>query len=315
MSYLTTIENSDSKVIGMFLATKSTRSEKTANVYSGAINEFFRFLNYKSLRQINYSDLLEYVDYLNKPNPLRKPVVLAISTQNRKIVTVKSLFKYAMRIGYITLNPAEPITTKRIDSRVAQRLLMPSELEALLCAAVEAGTVQTLIVFFFAVTGCRVSELAGIRWADFFLGAKSEICVSVTGKGNKNRILKIPDSLWRLIVQYRHEIGLCARIDPQNPSPFLVNSRDNPYTPLGLWEIIKKLKNAAGIGKNISPHWLRHTFATEVAKDENANLWQLQHDMGHANITTTQHYVHIARGMKDTSVDHLQYLSSLEKHI
>jgi len=57
---------------------------------------------------------------------------------------------------------------------------------------------------------------------------------------------------------------------------------------------------------------IRHSFATEVAKDETANLWRLQNDLGHAKITTTQHYVHIAQGMKDTSVDHLEYLSDLK---
>lgn len=315
MCFLPTLtENSDSKLIGMFLATKSIRSQKTANVYSGTINEFLRFMDYKPFRQITYSDLLEYVDYLNRPGPLRKPVVLSLSTQNRKIATIKSLFKYAMQIGYITVNPADPIATKRTDSKIAQRLLLPDELENLLAAAVEAGTLETLVIFFFALTGCRVSELAGIMWSDFFVGTES-ICVTVTGKGNKTRVLKIIESLWNLIVKYREEICLCSRIDSNDLSPFLVNSRDNPYTSLGIWKIIKKLKKAAGIEKEISPHWLRHTFGTEVAKDPNANLWQLQHDLGHASITTTQTYIHIARDMKDTSVDHLKYLADLEKHI
>jgi integrase/recombinase XerD len=220
-----------------------------------------------------------------------------------------------MKIGYLTVNPSEPISTKHIDSKIFRRLLTPDELESLLSAAIKTGTVQTLIIYFFATTGCRVSELVNIMWADFYIGAELAICISITGKGNKIRELKIPGSLWNLIVKYRKEIDLCAKINPDDVSPFLVNSWDNPYTPLGIWKIIKELKTAAGIEKNISPHWLRHTFATEVAKDQNANLWQLQHDLGHANITTTQNYVHIAQGMKNTSVDHLNYLSDLEKHL
>lgn len=150
----------------MFLENKKIRSEKTAKVYSGI---FFNFLELKPLSKITYSDLLDYVAYLEKPNPMRNPIALATSTQNSKIAAVKSLFKYAMKTGYIKINPSEPISTKHIDSKVSRRLLATDELEALLSAAVNAGTLQTVIVYFFAVTGCRVSELVNIMWADFFI--------------------------------------------------------------------------------------------------------------------------------------------------
>lgn len=306
-------ENNDTKVIGMFLATKQRRSEKTAMVYAGVINEFFRFLNYKPLQQISYEDLVHYSEYLASPDAYRNPVVLAVSTQNRKISTIKSLFKYAMKIGYIRFNPAEPLETQRVDSKIAQRILSSDELEIMFETAQKKGTLYSLILCFFACTGCRVSELCGLMWRDFYIDSSGIICVRIQGKGHKDRNLKINDSLWEIMVLYRKEKGLNYEIDPRDRSPFLINKFANPYHPQSIWKIIKTIGIEAGIKKDVSPHWIRHTFATEVSKDQNSNIWRLQYDMGHASLTTTQAYVHIARGMRDTSVDHLQYLNKFEK--
>lgn len=305
----------DARVIGMFLTTKRRRSEKTAEVYQGVIQEFFRFLGFKPMTAIGYEDLVSYSEYLSRPDPGRKPVSLSVNTQNRKISTIKSLFKYAMRIGYLPFNPAEPLETRRVDARIAQRLVDSSELERLLTAAADKDTTHLLVLFFFACTGCRVSELAGIYWKDFYIAPGGQMAVTIHGKGHKERQLKINDSLWKLIVRYRLEKFLNPDIDPRDLSPLLVNRFGNAYHPQSLWKIVKQCCEDAGIRKNVSPHWLRHTFATEVSRDGNASIWRLQQDLGHASLYTTQAYVHIARGMEDTSVDHLGYLETLEKKL
>lgn len=308
-------DSRDSRIIGMFLSTKRRRSEKTAEVYQGVIHEFFRFFGNKAMNAISYEDLVAYSDYLSRPDPGRKPASLSINTQNRKISTIKSLFKYAMRIGYLPFNPAEPLETRRVDARIAQRLVDGTELERLLGAAGSRGTVHQLVLFFFACTGCRVSELAGLNWRDFYIAPGGQIAVTIHGKGHKERQLKVNESLWKLIQRYREEKCLSAEIDPRDLSPLLINRFGNPYHPQSLWKMVKQCCDEAGIHKNVSPHWLRHTFATEVSRDGNASIWRLQQDMGHASLYTTQAYVHIARGMEDTSVDHLGYLERLEKKL
>jgi integrase/recombinase XerD len=312
---LTVTNNGDAQIIGMFLDTKSRRSRTTADVYGGVINEFFKYVEYKAFSAITYADLVDYSNYLAHPDPYRDPVVLAVSTQNRKIATIKSLFKYAFKIGYIPFNPAEPLETQRVDHKIAQRILSDDELSAIILAAQKKSLAHLLMVYFLACTGCRESELAQLMWRNFFIGPGGEICVSITGKGNKTRVLKIVPSLWDIIVAYREAEGLTSKIDPRNKSAFIPNRFGNNYSRQTIWKMVKECVEASGISKNASPHWLRHTYATSVAQDETSNLWRLQHDMGHAAISTTQGYVHIARGMKDTSVDHVGYLHQIEKNI
>lgn len=307
--------NSDAKITEMFLSTHKRRSEKTAQVYSGILKEFFQFMNYKPVREITYENLVKYSDYLTQPNPLRNPVTLSVSTQNSKISVIKSFFKYAMKIGYVPFNPAEPLALQRVNSKIAQRLLDVNELERLLVAAKEKSLFHTLVIYFFASTGCRVSELSNSMWRDIFIGPGGERCMNIHGKGHKDRIIKINNSLWEIIVNYRKDKSLSTEINPGDLSPLLINKYGKPYTPQYLWKTVKAVSTEAGLNKNPSPHWLRHTFATEAAKDPSTNLWRLQQDLGHASLTTTQQYVHIAQDMADTSVDHLAYLDKLNTHL
>lgn len=308
-------DNQDQTAVGTFLLIKKRRSVQTAIVYEGTLREFFAFLDYKPVRTITYQDLAAYSEFLASPNPERNPAVLKVSTQNRKIATVKSFFKYCMKIGYIHFNPAEALEMQRTNSRVQQRILSANELEALLQTAIKKGKTQTLIVYFLALTGCRVSELTGLMWNDFFINPQGFICVNVHGKGHKDRVLKVPALLWQVIQDYRRSNNLTSEINTQDLSPFIISRYAKAYQPQSIWKMINALAAEAGIKKRISPHWIRHTFATAVAMDKNANIWQLQADMGHSNLTTTQIYVHIAGGMEDTSVDHLAYMKRLAANL
>lgn len=305
----------DARIAAMFLLTKKRRSEQTARNYLSTLNEFFRFLEYKAIRTISYEDMVIYSEYLAGSDPYRNPVRLAQSTQNRKISTIKSFFKYCMKVGYIQLNPAEPLETQRVDARIAQRMLNVDELEKLVLAARSRSSLASLVIYFLACTGCRRGELAGIMWRDIFIGAGGEYCVRIHGKGHKDRILKLNQSLWECVVQYRQDQGLNHHIDAADKSPLLMNKYGNNYDPQSIWKIVKQSAADAGLNKKISPHWIRHSFATEVARDKNSNIWRLQHDMGHASLNTTQQYVHIAQGMEDTSIDHLAYLQRLEDKV
>lgn len=302
----------DIAFVAMFLATKKRRSENTAKVYEGTLKEFFTYLNNKPLQQITYSNLVGYSEWLSSPDPYRNPVILKISTQNRKISTIKSMFKYGMKIGYFLYNPAEPIETQRVDSNVEQRILTVDELENMFIIAQKRGLFSTVIMCFFAATGCRVSELTGLMWKEIYIDPSGYRCFRVKGKGSKHRNLKMVNTLWDVIVAYREEQGLKTELDPKYPGTMLINSRGRPCSAATVWKEVQSIAQEAGINKDVSPHFLRHTFATEVAKDKDSNIWRLQHDLGHASPSTTELYVHIAQGMEETSIDHLGYMERIK---
>ena len=293
----------DAKVIAMFLETKKRNSKKTAKVYEGVINEFFKFMDYKPFRAISFEDMVDWSKYLSEPNFNRNPVFLAEKTQNRKISTTKSLFSYAQKVGLIQINPAEVLELKKVDSEISQRILTKNELLSFLRATHEK-TSHKMVVYFLIYSGCRVSELANLRWKDIYLDIQGYLCMSILGKGNKRRELKIPAKLWDIIVEYRTKKGLSTEVDPQDFSPLMINKYGEHYSTQSLWLMIKEVTQKSNIKKEVSPHWLRHTFATMIAAND-GDLLRLQHDLGHSSLMVTQVYLHIAKGMENTSVDYL----------
>ena len=90
-------------------------------------------------------------------------------------------------------------------------------------------------------------------------------------------------------------------LDARDSSPLVADRLGTPYSAVGLWKVVKKATRAAGIEKDVSPHWLRHSFGTLAALG-GANVFQIQAAMGHAQITTSQRYIHWARGLADSAV-------------
>lgn len=299
----------DEIVIDMFLDTKRLGSEKTSIMYESVLKDFLKYVG-KPIRLINHKDILDYIEYLSTEQPGRKK--LKASTQNMKLSVVKSFYRYLMQLGYVKLNPAEPIPIKKRNRQAFSRYLSEDDLKRVFEVVKSRRKVEQIMLFFFSTTGCRVSEMCRVRWKDIFVTPDGIVCVNVTGKGDKDRIRKIIPSLWAMIVDYRQEEGLSFQIDSTDVSPMIMTAAGNPYAPGTVWSIIKGIVNEAGLNSAISPHWFRHTFATHAAAS-GVDVWQLKDEMGHANITTTQDYVHIAQGMKNTSVDQIAYVSEIEK--
>jgi integrase/recombinase XerD len=151
------------------------------------------------------------------------------------------------------------------------------------------------------LTGLRVSELAQAEWRHVFKDPQGNIGLLVHGKGGKERIVALRDDLWELIREDRRRRGLTDSLDARDRSPLVADRLDTPYSAVGLWKVVKKATRAAGIEKDVSPHWLRHSFGTLAALG-GANVFQIQAAMGHAQITTSQRYIHWARGLADSAV-------------
>jgi len=139
--------------------------------------------------------------------------------------------------------------------------------------------------------GLRVSELINLKISDLFF---QEGFIKVTGKGDKQRFVPISEYTVKFINLYKNEVRNHQDIKPEATDTLFLNRRGNKLTRAMIFTIVKRLTEAAGIRKNISPHTFRHSFATHLLKN-GADLRAIQQMLGHESITTTEVYVHVDR--------------------
>lgn len=285
------VEQTDEKLLAMFLTTKGRSSSNTRRVYEIELRKFFAHVD-KELRDIRYSDLLEYAESLDH---------LAPASQARAITTIRSLFKFAKETGYLMFNPAEMLKPPRVNNQSEDRYLTPRE-TYLLLDQLKRRLRDYLIGAMLVLTGLRVTELAAISWEDFFEDVGGNIGLTVQGKGGKTRKVKIREDLWELIRRYREQQQRGTEIDRSDESPLFLNRSRKRLSDRYIRKIITEAGKRAGIRKEISPHWLRHTSAT-LALMGGANLEQVKETLGHASILTTQRYLHSAKQLATAAPD------------
>lgn len=217
---------------------------------------------------------------------------LAARSRARKISCTKSFFRYLADSGQISTNPTDLLDSPRPPGRLPKYLEM-TEVEDLL-TGLDASTLEgrrdrTMLELLYA-TGLRVSELVGLSLyaVDLEMG-----CVTVTGKGSKERVVPMGLPAAQAIMRYLDEVR--PRIIGAGRSQALfVTRRGKAMTRQGFWKIVKKASRAACITKEISPHTLRHSFATHLVQN-NADLRAVQLMLGHSDISTTEIYTHVAQ--------------------
>jgi integrase/recombinase XerD len=205
---------------------------------------------------------------------------------------MKSFFGFLMESGQIKENPSDQIEAPRLPRRIPQ-YLDQEEVERLLAATdnttLEGKRDAAMLELLYAA-GLRVSELVGlgIYRVDLEMG-----CVTVMGKGSKERVVPIGIPASKSIMQYLENVR-SRLLGPMRSEALFVTRRGRPMTRQAFWKIVKKAANAAGIRKEISPHTLRHSFATHLVQND-ADLRWVQIMLGHADISTTEIYTHVAR--------------------
>jgi integrase/recombinase XerD len=190
-----------------------------------------------------------------------------------------------------------------VDVTSFGRYLTAEELRALLDAARGLSDRHLAAVAGLALTGLRVSELAGAEWRDLFRDPEDRLGLRVTGKGSKQRVVKVRTDLFEVLARLHGSEDL----DSRDRSPLLPDSRGTPYSPRGLHKLVAQAARASGVRKPVSPHWLRHTHAT-LAAAGGASAFTIQSSLGHSRLETSQRYVHWARGLEETTVDALPAL-------
>jgi site-specific recombinase XerD len=274
-------------------------SLKTVNNYDHYITRFFEFAKIINPKEITDDKIREFRLFLNRQPGVKvhgqQATTLKKNTQNYHLIALRSFLKYLMKRDITSLS-ADRIDLAKIKERSLD-LISSDELHRLLNApnTIKITSKKTdnnkilrdkAILELFFSTGLRLSELCSID-RDLDL-SKDEF--SIRGKGEKVRVVFLSDSAKNAIREY-----LKARKDMDEPL-FIQYSRNgakgNRLTPRSIERIVKYYAIAAGISKKVTPHIIRHSFATDLLSN-GADIRSVQIMLGHANIATTQIYTHI----------------------
>ncbi len=260
-----------------YLEIEKNYSPYTLLNYRLDLNEFFRVMAETPVEKIDYFQLRKYLAALRAHE--YRPRTLA-----RKLSALRSLFRFLQREGHLKTNPAQLLTTPKLDKKLPNFL---SETEAVSLLEVpskdkEAGLRDRAILETLYSTGLRVSELVGLDLED--IDFISNI-VRVMGKGKKERLVPIGDQALNAIKDY------VDRRKKKSSTVFL-NKNGTRLTARSVCDITHKYIKMTSVNKNISPHVLRHSFATHLL-NRGADLRSVQELLGHVNLSTTQIYTHV----------------------
>jgi len=246
------------------------------------LKEFISFSN-KTIIDIDYSDLVEFVTTLYD-------LGLNERSQARIISGVKQFFNFMILSEQLSENPTELLEQPNIGRKLPEVLSLSEVdkiIEAVDLTKAEGERNRAMIETLYSC-GLRVSELINLRFEDLFF---NEGFIRVIGKGNKERLVPVSDSVEREIINYKNSSRVKTATDTAQKVVFL-NRRGSPLTRNMVFIIVQQTAERAGISKKISPHTFRHSFATHLLNG-GANLRAIQEMLGHESITTTEIYTHL----------------------
>ena len=213
------------------------------------------------------------------------------TTRARKVASAKSLFGFLLEEGIIAKDPTENVSSPRVGRSLPETLSV-AEVEQLLAAASggdapETMRDQTMLELLYA-SGMRVSELVSLDLDDINLEQGSVRCF---GKGSKERVIPLHQKAVNDVSAYLEQARPLMQT-PRSGQALFLNHRGERLTRQGFWLILKRWAKRAGLNGKITPHTLRHSFATHLLQG-GAPLRHVQELLGHASITTTQVYTHL----------------------
>ena len=264
-----------------YLSLERQLSPNTIDGYKRDLEDFYKFVN-KSYRVIFKEDIIKYIEYLNKK--------VGPKTINRHIVSIKNYFKYLERNNLIKNNPMTDITGLKTPKKMP-RVLSVEDVDKLLDIELKDAydyRNKAMLELMYS-SGLRVSELLYLTLnnIDFDMNL-----VRIFGKGSKERIVPMSDIATKYLFEYINLYRNTLIKNKVNDIIFL-NSRGNKLSRQGFFKILKEIALEKGINKEISPHVLRHSFATHLLNN-GADLRSIQTMLGHENIETTQIYTHVS---------------------
>ena len=256
-------------------------SNNTIMSYDSDLSKLCDYFNKKDLLKLSTKDIEKYITSLSEFAP---------STVSRNISSIKSFYSYLVKAGKISTNPSELIKEPKLG-RHLPTYLTEEEVDKLLCINPNTNfraRNKALLELMYA-TGLRISEVVELEFKNIDF---DDCIVRVMGKGSKERIVPINDIAIEALKDYINNNRPSMLIKGDNNYIF-INNHGNKMTRQAVFKIIKKECSDKGIKKNISPHTLRHTFATHLLEN-GADLRVIQELLGHSDISTTQIYTHVS---------------------
>ncbi len=275
-----------------YLSAEKNASPHTCRNYLRDLEQFENFLKISGLClslsgkvAIENADRIairKYLSFLHRKN--RK------SSIARKLSTLRSFFKYLIKEGTVSSNPAKAVSTPKVEKLLPTALTVDEAFRLMDSPAEESNTGllrdRALLELLYS-SGIRVGELVGLNLnrIDLDLGI-----VKVMGKGRKERIVPVGAKAIEALKAYIEERG-----SSMPETPLFVNLKGGRLTARSVGRLVKKYTARSGIFRKVSPHTLRHTFATHLL-DAGADLREIQEMLGHASLSTTQRYTHVSVG-------------------
>lgn len=268
-----------------YLQTECHLADNTVLAYRRDLARFYTWLGQRNLRRLTVSQLGQYAEWLEREG-------LAPPSISRHVVSLKVFFRYLQLEQIITENQAELLGTQTLWQRVPA-VLSPEQVARLLQSPTRGDPLwrrDRAILELLYATGCRVSELSNLQLRDTHLDEGFCRC---RGKGDKQRMVPVGLSAVISIRSYlQHERPRLAAQRTPPPTYLILSPRGRRLRRERIWELFKKYAARVGSAARLSPHTMRHSFATHLLAG-GADLRQVQEMLGHASIATTQIYTHV----------------------
>ena len=266
-----------------YLVIDKKYSKNTIMSYMKDLKKYNNFLDKKNILNINQKDIIDFITYEKKQKKSDRTI-------NHDLIVIKNFYKYLEKENIIKINPATNIDLPKLKKTIP-RILSVEDVDKLLDIKLDSkyDYRNKAILELLYSSGLRISELTNLKVQDLDL---LENIVRVSGKGSKERIVPIGDYATKYlniyINTYRKEL-----IKKEATDYLFLNSRGSSISRQALFKIIKNLIKEKGIKVDVSPHTLRHSFASHMLEN-GADLRSIQELLGHSDISTTQIYTHIS---------------------
>lgn len=261
-----------------YLGSEKGLSPHTLAAYGRDLHSYAKYSEGKKVEEISSEQIIEYFQTVKMKGT-------ASSSLCRALVAIKVFFRFLKREKIITNNPTVFLESPKMWQLIPEVLTIEEVSRFLEMPNIETsiGARDKAIFMVMYASGLRVSELCGLNTGDV-----SDDQVRVRGKGNKERVIPIADAAVQAVDDY------LTRFRTEGDGPLFLSSQGKRMDRVALWERVKFYGKKAGITKVISPHTLRHSFATHLLEN-GADLRVIQEMLGHSNIATTDRYTHVSR--------------------
>jgi len=277
------------KSINNFKSYLKIERSLSINSVDAYIRDIYKFADYiknndMSVLKINLSDIRGFIKEINT-------IGISARSQARFISSIKSYYKFLLIEGYIKNSPAELLASPKVGIKIPV-VLSIEEINKLIKSidlSSKHGERNRTIIETIYSCGLRVSELINLKISNIFF---KDNFLKIIGKGNKERLCPIGNKTLNYLKTYIDNIRNHSISNEQDSDIVFLNNRGSRLSRVMIFLMMKKYAELSGIKKNISPHTLRHSFATHLI-DGGADLRAIQEMLGHQSITTTEIYTHL----------------------